>query len=157
VLSEIGARRLIGKVCRERGVEPPPVEFGDADCAGYHRVTNLILLPTPSWAKDNKAELAGEAGTAAGYRLVILHEVTHFLYGPRHDAGFYAYLFSLCLRWGVPLSVAIRDEMIYKPRAAARGIDKLAASFIEGETPDKDSQRPVDDPHRVRHLWRRVL
>ena len=126
MLTEAGVRKLVKRVCAELdpGVPPPSVEFRDMKSkAGwrfdYYPETQKIALPRPSKIKRYKALKVLE------YRLAVLHEVAHHLFpSGTHDVAFYSGLFGLCDLYGVPFLFAVADELAYKPRAAASGLNQ---------------------------------
>jgi hypothetical protein len=132
MLSETGVVRLVNRVCRELDSDSPPPTLVFAGGkrkkdwrAQYEPNSKQITLPRPVWIKKFKVT------TTMGYRLLVLHEVAHHLFGANHNDAFYHGLFGLCELYGVPLSFAYTDEHEYKPRGAARGLDSYLASLKE--------------------------
>jgi hypothetical protein len=128
MLTEAGVRRLVKRVCAELDPETPPptVVFRDGFKAHhivYDDECREIRLPSQKWVKRHRA------CTAMGYRLLVLHEIAHHLFGARHGSAFYSGLFGLCDLYGVPLSFAFIDEHGYKPRAAMQGFDRYVKSL----------------------------
>lgn len=111
---------LVSRVANDKGDEVPAVFFVDGALSHTH--DDGITLMSPEFFTKHKV------GTAAQYRLLVLHEMAHwFDQGEGHTAGFYHQLFRLCLDYGVRLSVAYDDEVQYKPRAARAGLERLVA------------------------------
>lgn len=119
-MTERQVQALVERLANDRGAFYPKITFVDHHLSHSHE--QGITLSSPAWFKEHKV------GTAAQYRLLVLHEMTHwFMPGEGHTARFYAELFNLCLRYGVRLSVAYDDEVRYKPRAARAGLEALVA------------------------------
>ena len=131
MLTEAGVRRLVSRVCRELDPETPAPSVifreGTEAFKAHHVIheddTSEIKLPSTAWVKKHKAT------TAMGYRLLVLHEVAHHLFGAHHGGAFYYGLFGLCDLYGVPLSFAFADEYSYKPRGAKQGFDRYVKSL----------------------------
>jgi elongation factor P hydroxylase len=118
MMTERQVATLVGKVAGDR--LPPRIEFVDGPLSHTH--DNGITLMSPEFWKKHKV------GTAAQYRLLVLHEMNHwFMPGEGHTARFYYQLYFLCRDFGVRLSVAYEDEVKYKPRAARAGLELLVA------------------------------
>jgi hypothetical protein len=129
MLTENGVRRLVARICTDLDptTPPPSVVFAyrkqDVWKAVYEPSTNVIRMPNQRWIKEHKV------ATDLGYRLIVLHEVAHHLFGAYHNDHFYYGLFGLCDLYDVRLSFAFADEYEYKPRAASRGFDRYIKSM----------------------------
>ena len=113
--------RLVDDVSADHFERTPEVRFVDHHLSHTH--DDSITLMSPEFWKKHKV------GTKAQYRLLVLHEMTHWLLGWRvgHTPEFYAFLFELCPKYGVRVSTAYDDEVKYKPRAARAGLELLVA------------------------------
>ncbi len=102
-------------------------------------MSQSIHLPTPAFIQEYMAT------SSRGYRLLVLHELAHFLWGLGHGAGFYAYLYGLCRVYGIPVAYAVSSEMEYRKRGAVAGLDRYL-KMMEGGYEDavsRQSAQPV--------------
>jgi hypothetical protein len=110
--------RLVTEVADDEGMEAPEIFFVDHPHSHTHDAG--ITLMSPEFFRKHKV------GTKAQYRLLVLHEMAHWLRrGEGHTPRFYECLFLLCIDYGVRLSVAYEDEVAYKPRAARAGLELM--------------------------------
>jgi len=126
-LDEGDAMRLIAQVSDSRGVPlPREVRFRYGLVAYvHHGHGGFIHIPTVRFLNTHQA-----IDTDEEYRLLLLHEMAHFMSDSRtgHAPRFYALLFSLCEEFGVDLAFALADERSYKPRNAPKGYQMYLAS-----------------------------
>ena len=119
-MDEREACRLIEQVCLDHGRRPPRDIVFRVSANAYvtHGRDGRIVLPRQSFV-----ELHQIAESEEELRLLVLHEVAHYLSGngTGHKPPFYLLLFSLCEQYGVDLGFALADETDYKPRYAAAG------------------------------------
>lgn len=120
MMNERQVQNLVETVANGEGVFYPRITYVDGPHSHTH--DEGITISSPAWFKEH------QVGTAAQYRLLVLHEMAHWIRrGEGHTARFYHELFLLCLAYGVKVSTAYEDEVKYKPRAARAGLELLVA------------------------------
>lgn len=142
-------RTLTRRVCRDFGVEEPTMVFAPGEDAHALLFQREIRMPSYDWVIEHRA------ARPMGYRLLMLHELAHWLMGKPgvggtgHTIEFYHLLFHLCAAYGVPVDYALEDELEYKPRSARLGFRR----FIDGlyREPSQLTARRIVEDNRV-HL-----
>lgn len=130
--TERALTKLAEQVCADFNRDMPTLQFRPGKNAHTHATG--IVMPSRDWALEYRAT------NPMGYRLLMLHELAHWLMPGRtddnvegyegHTDAFYAKLYALCLLYGVPITAAYEDEITYKPRAARRGMELFVRQVV---------------------------
>lgn len=121
LLTETGVRRLVKKIAEGADKRRPLPEITFVDHHISHTHEGGITISSPAWVEEYRA------GDAKTYRLLVLHEMAHWLTGIEgHTVWFYFTLFSLCKDYGVPVDFAYEDEVQYRPRPVKAWLKAVA-------------------------------